>query len=103
MENGRCYKSGFWLAFGWFPEELLIKHLAAHCWGAPKGRCAHDAAAHGNLRVIFPHLREVQRALERESRDLSSRPVLLLRDMDLSSLSLFGSGGHLGATVATGR
>lgn len=72
MENGERYKPGFSLVC-LFPEELRIKHLPAHHWGGPKEKGRRYAVAHGKLMAISLHPREVQRALEKESRALSSR------------------------------
>ena len=71
MENGNCYQS----SFCWF-----LCFLKRWFNSTPQGRTQekgrYDAVAHGKFLLISLHPSEVQRALERESSDLSSRPGL---------------------------
>ena len=63
--------------FCWFVCFLKrwLLNIYQHTTGEdPRERGKHDAVAHGNLLVSSLHQTEVQRALERESRDPSSRP-----------------------------
>lgn len=63
--------------FCWFVCFLKrrLLNIYQHTTGKdPRERGKHDAVAHGNRLVSSLHQTEVQRALERESRDPSSRP-----------------------------
>lgn len=72
-ENGKSYKLSFFFFVGWFVSQRAAYSIFTSTPLWQTQRKGVDMVAHGSLMVISLHLRELQRALEREPRDLSSR------------------------------